>query len=252
MVSVLTKRRDLVISFRRSNGVSSERNGDVRGPLHQGAAMNTCGACGAKWQTAHFCPKEPQDVAPSMGGAQCPLATCGDAASCDFSDLPRYKCSHCGGSWDAAAPGGEELAAIRARLVNVEHRTDRTWAEVDALSLLRMVDELRAVVQGNEQRLKAAWQREDALRAQLSSTDPEHDATDAAHPCWWRGHDNGAKGMAELVERLRAKLAEAERTIQHKVEELRHESAQFWAERRRADAAEARVKELERRLKSTE
>jgi hypothetical protein len=37
---------------------------------------------------------------------------------------------------------------------------------------------------------------------------PEFDGTDGAHPAWWRGHDDGAKGMAKLVEELRAKLAE--------------------------------------------
>lgn len=51
----------------------------------------------------------------------------------------------------------------------------------------------------------------DELRKELESTKPTWDATDAAHPCWWRGHDNGAKGMAKLVEELRAKLAEAEK-----------------------------------------
>jgi NTP pyrophosphatase (non-canonical NTP hydrolase) len=33
------------------------------------------------------------------------------------------------------------------------------------------------------------------LRAEVESTKPEWDATDGAHPCWWRGHDNGARGM---------------------------------------------------------
>lgn len=35
---------------------------------------------------------------------------------------------------------------------------------------------------------------------------PEDDATDAAHPAWWRGHDNGAAGTAKAL--LRVALGE--------------------------------------------
>lgn len=45
---------------------------------------------------------------------------------------------------------------------------------------------------------------------------PSDDATDAAHPAWWRGHDNGANGMAKLVEKLRA---EGER-LRARIEDL--------------------------------
>lgn len=55
----------------------------------------------------------------------------------------------------------------------------------------------------------------DEARAKLSALEaqllPENDATDAAHAAWWRGHDDGAKGMTELVEKLKAKLAACER-----------------------------------------
>ena len=32
--------------------------------------------------------------------------------------------------------------------------------------------------------------------------DPESDATDGAHPAWWRGHDNGARGVALALIKL--------------------------------------------------
>lgn len=63
-----------------------------------------------------------------------------------------------------------------------------------------------------ERRVAAAEKDRDALRAELASLqaslDPSADATDGAHPAWWRGHDDGAKGMTALVEKLRAELAE--------------------------------------------
>lgn len=66
---------------------------------------------------------------------------------------------------------------------------------------------------------------------------PKFDATDAAHPAWWRGHDRTAKKFEELVNELRAKLAEAER-------KLSKFKAQWQCERDRAEAAEARFEEL--------
>lgn len=42
------------------------------------------------------------------------------------------------------------------------------------------------------------------LQGQLESTKPEWDTTDGAHPCWWRGHDNGAIGMKAKLEKEHA------------------------------------------------
>lgn len=36
---------------------------------------------------------------------------------------------------------------------------------------------------------------------------PEYDATDAAHPAWWRGHDHAERKMREQVDRLMAEVA---------------------------------------------
>jgi hypothetical protein len=47
------------------------------------------------------------------------------------------------------------------------------------------------------------------LIALRSGDDPRFDATDAAHPAWWRGHDRGAAGMRELVEKLKDELRQA-------------------------------------------
>ena len=33
------------------------------------------------------------------------------------------------------------------------------------------------------------------MKGVLESTRPEWDGTDAAHPCYWRGQDDGARGM---------------------------------------------------------
>ncbi len=43
-----------------------------------------------------------------------------------------------------------------------------------------------------------------------NACDPTLDATDGACPCWWRGHDRTAQGMAEALERARAELRDAE------------------------------------------
>lgn len=61
---------------------------------------------------------------------------------------------------------------------------------------------LRDIVKG----LQAEVQK---LRAELMSTNEEWDTTDGAHICWWRGHDNGAKGMkAKLEKEYAARMAD--------------------------------------------
>lgn len=40
------------------------------------------------------------------------------------------------------------------------------------------------------------------IEAILIEDNPELDATDGAHPAWWRGHDNGAKGMLAVKVKL--------------------------------------------------
>ncbi|RPJ36949.1 MAG: hypothetical protein EHM35_07260 [Planctomycetaceae bacterium] len=59
----------------------------------------------------------------------------------------------------------------------------------------------------DEDHIRALSSNVSDLLRQLESTKPEWDATDGAHPCWWRGHDNGADGM-------RAALADARRLLQ--------------------------------------
>jgi hypothetical protein len=90
-----------------------------------------------------------------------------------------------------------ELARVRAELAAVCDEIPVKGGETFATAVPRIVRER------DEARDKLS-----ALEAQLS---PDNDATDAAHPCWWRGHDAGAKGMAVLVEKLRGQLAECER-----------------------------------------
>ncbi len=84
----------------------------------------------------------------------------------------------------------------------------------------------------------------------LESTRPEFDCTDAAHPCWWRGHDNGARGMeAKLKKEHAREIAElqAELDRRHSVRydevitELRDRA---WRERVRREDAERQVTEL--------
>lgn len=48
-------------------------------------------------------------------------------------------------------------------------------------------------------------QEVDRLQTQLLSTTEEFDATDGAHPCWWRGHDNGARGMEAKLKKQHAR-----------------------------------------------
>lgn len=78
----------------------------------------------------------------------------------------------------------------------------------------------------------------------LGADRPECDATDVAHPAWWRGHDNGAKGMAELVERLRAELGQVRQDARELVTKTRHIIKKHGISSVTADDAEALCEKL--------
>ena len=39
-------------------------------------------------------------------------------------------------------------------------------------------------------------------RAELIPDDPELDATDGAHPAWWRGHDHAVKAICQKINEI--------------------------------------------------
>jgi hypothetical protein len=57
---------------------------------------------------------------------------------------------------------------------------------------------LRDIIKGLQAEIKVQ-------RRELESTKEEWDTTDGAHICWWRGHDNGAKGMKAKLEKEHAR-----------------------------------------------
>jgi hypothetical protein len=98
----------------------------------------------------------------------------------------------------------ERATTAEARVVELEAELARSQKMLD----------ICGAVHGHNVRLKSdrdeARTKLAALEAQLS---PENDATDAAHPAWWRGHDAGTRGMTGLAEKLKAKLVECERLL---------------------------------------
>lgn len=56
--------------------------------------------------------------------------------------------------------------------------------------------------------LAAAINRAEELR-----DNPELDATDAAHPAWWRGHDHTARRVGEELQKARERAELAQRTM---------------------------------------
>jgi hypothetical protein len=48
-----------------------------------------------------------------------------------------------------------------------------------------------------------------------NQNNPDFDATDAAHPAWWRGHDHVAAMFEQKVGKLKGELDEANKTIAH-------------------------------------
>jgi len=82
----------------------------------------------------------------------------------------------------------------------------------------RLVDAVHGAIKlepsaGVDEISRAMWAYQRAINPHLVAAllriaiakrdDPSLDGTDAAHPAWWRGHDNGAKGMEAQVSRLR-------------------------------------------------
>lgn len=43
--------------------------------------------------------------------------------------------------------------------------------------------------------------------------DPIWDATDGAHPAWWRGHDHAAQKMQEALDKARAEATAYKRQL---------------------------------------
>ncbi len=79
---------------------------------------------------------------------------------------------------------------------------------VDIVAALSANPELTAAcADGLSRHTGELRERAEAAEAELErQNDTAYDATDGAHPAWWRGHDNGVKGMAERVASLQARL----------------------------------------------
>lgn len=78
-------------------------------------------------------------------------------------------------------------ASAQAGLVSAKDR-DRTEGILEAAL-------------GLAQQQRDSWAKTaEHYAAQLIATAEEWDTTDGAHPCWWRGHDNGAQGMERKLQ----------------------------------------------------
>lgn len=80
---------------------------------------------------------------------------------------------------------------------------------------------------------------EDLAAAGYYRDEPDLDATDGAHPAWWRGHDNGAKGMLEVKAKLEKRVAELLEALRLSI--LREFGLHARAEKAEAELAEARA-----------
>jgi hypothetical protein len=78
---------------------------------------------------------------------------------------------------------------------------------------------------------------------------PEDDATDAACPAWWRGHDNGAKGITAQVERLKAEHADAQAKIVELEAEAESRAAYLRDEARANEALTGKLRAAENDLR---
>jgi hypothetical protein len=86
--------------------------------------------------------------------------------------------------------------------------------------------------------------------AQLEDqNDPQWDCTDAAHPAWWRGHDNGAKGMVEVKAKLERQLAEAQAKIVELEAEAESRAAYLRDEARANEALTGKLRAAENDLR---
>jgi chromosome segregation ATPase len=122
--------------------------------------------------------------------------------------------------WDAAVERADDLIDATVRAMG------SYWADnadiypcSDSLpdAVEAVVDDLAAAIRERDQ-ARADVARVEAERASLAASlryerqaaGPEWDATDAAHPAWWRGHDHGAAGMARALEEARAERDQAQ------------------------------------------
>ena len=82
----------------------------------------------------------------------------------------------------------------------------------DLADVIVEIDDQRAHTSAAYDEIRDGWHRERRAAAEaraeiarLSVTDdPIYDATDGAHPAWWRGHDHAAVKMREALDGARA------------------------------------------------
>jgi len=84
-----------------------------------------------------------------------------------------------------ASEAPADIAYLLAELARVEGERDEARADRDAFDAARCA----AVAEAAKEAL---------------ADNPDFDATDGAHPAWWRGHDHGARGMAAALYAARA------------------------------------------------
>jgi len=148
----------------------------------------------------------------------------------------------------------EEQAQIRALRSDLAEARALTWQaskhlETDRAEARRERDQALAdLARVEAERASLAA----ALRYERSAADPEWDATDGAHPAWWRGHHHGASSMALALESARAEVQrlKADRdaaTRRHRGEVQRLKAALAVA-RLDADEAEQEAADLRGRL----
>jgi hypothetical protein len=92
----------------------------------------------------------------------------------------------------------DDLAAIRARTMNED--TDALLAEVDRLTAELIHDANRFL--RHAEHLRECQPQRERLKAEVDrlTDNPEWDATEGAHPAWWRGCDHGvARERARIL-----------------------------------------------------
>lgn len=108
--------------------------------------------------------------------------------------------------WDQLASRSRDelmghIDAVEAELAEIEELHANCTALID-----EHCDEKRCYLSNATKWCGAAiqWALDaEARRAEIEkANDPIWDATDGAHPAWWRGHDNGAEGTAKLLLRV--------------------------------------------------
>lgn len=111
------------------------------------------------------------------------------------------------------AADGESLTEAAARVVS---ERDEVRAEVARMRDQRdRAELLDAAVAVRTARIEREAREVDVLRAQVAmlgarlsvGDDPVLDATDAAHPAWWRGHADGCLGMERALREARDEVA---------------------------------------------